>query len=152
MHRWPHFQKRSSLIEKIPNFWVTTFINHPQISALLDEDDEDVLHYLTKVEVQEFDDLKTGYTISFVSLITLLFIQCKVHKFWIRPLIQELIWHINPKYFVITWIQWLLIEDWTAIQHLMQYACICIKYHCLFSNISVCCFRVKTQVGLIQSR
>jgi len=63
--RWPHFQKRSSLIENIPNFWVTTFINHPQISALLDEDDEDVLHYLTKVEVQEFDDLKTGYTISF---------------------------------------------------------------------------------------
>lgn len=63
--RWPHFQKRSVLIEKIPNFWVTTFINHPQISALLDEDDEDALHFLTKVEVHEIDDLKAGYTISF---------------------------------------------------------------------------------------
>ncbi|XP_078493810.1 protein SET-like isoform X1 [Ciona intestinalis] len=63
--RWPHFEKRSTLIEKIPNFWVTTFINHPQISALLDEEDEDVLHFLTKVEVHEFEDIKTGYKISF---------------------------------------------------------------------------------------
>lgn len=63
--RWPHYQKRSALIEKIPNFWVTTFVNHPQISALLSEEDEDALHYLTKVEVKEFDDIKAGYTISF---------------------------------------------------------------------------------------
>jgi len=68
MHfRWPHYQTRSDLIEKIPNFWVTTFINHPQISALLDEDDEEALHYLTKVEVKEAYDIKTGYTITFVS-------------------------------------------------------------------------------------
>ena len=65
--RWPHYQKRSTLIEKIPNFWVTTFVNHPQISALLSEEDEDALHHLTKVEVREFDDFKAGYTISFVS-------------------------------------------------------------------------------------
>ena len=26
----PFFQKRSELIAKIPNFWVTTFVNHPQ--------------------------------------------------------------------------------------------------------------------------
>lgn len=28
--RQPFFQKRSELITKIPNFWVTTFVNHPQ--------------------------------------------------------------------------------------------------------------------------
>lgn len=28
--RQPYFQKRSELIAKIPNFWVTTFVNHPQ--------------------------------------------------------------------------------------------------------------------------
>lgn len=28
--RQPFFQKRSELIAKIPNFWVTTFVNHPQ--------------------------------------------------------------------------------------------------------------------------
>lgn len=63
--------KRSELIASIPNFWVTTFVNHPQISALLNEEDEDALHYLTKVEVQECSEIKTGYTISFVSIITI---------------------------------------------------------------------------------
>ncbi|KAI2651503.1 Protein SET [Labeo rohita] len=48
--RQPFFQKRSELIAKIPNFWVTTFVNHPQVSALLGEEDEEALHYLTRVE------------------------------------------------------------------------------------------------------
>jgi hypothetical protein len=63
--RLPHFQQRSDLVAKIPNFWVTAFINHPQISALLTEEDEEALQFLEKVEVQEFDDIKTGYKINF---------------------------------------------------------------------------------------
>lgn len=63
--RQPHFSSRSELISKIPNFWVTAFINHPQISALLTEEDEEALQALEKVEVQEFEDIKTGYKISF---------------------------------------------------------------------------------------
>ena len=42
-------------------------MNHPQVSALLTEDDEEALQFLSKVEVQEFDDIKSGYTINFVS-------------------------------------------------------------------------------------
>lgn len=42
-------------------------MNHPQVSALLNEDDEEALQYLTKVEVQEFEDIKSGYRINFVS-------------------------------------------------------------------------------------
>ncbi|XP_067662294.1 protein SET-like [Haliotis asinina] len=63
--RQPYFQKRSDLIAKIPNFWVTAFVNHPQVSALLNEEDEEALQYLTKVEVQEFEDIKSGYRINF---------------------------------------------------------------------------------------
>ncbi|CAF90370.1 unnamed protein product, partial [Tetraodon nigroviridis] len=63
--RQPFFQKRSELIAKIPNFWVTTFVNHPQVSALLGEEDEEALHYLSKVEVTEFEDIKSGYRIEF---------------------------------------------------------------------------------------
>uniref|UniRef100_A0A8C9RVM1 SET nuclear proto-oncogene b n=1 Tax=Scleropages formosus TaxID=113540 RepID=A0A8C9RVM1_SCLFO len=63
--RQPFFQKRSELIAKIPNFWVTTFVNHPQVSALLGEEDEEALHYLTRVEVTEFEDIKSGYRIDF---------------------------------------------------------------------------------------
>ena len=66
--RQPFFTKRSDLIGKIPNFWVTAFVNHPQVSALLNEEDEEALQYLTKVEVQEFEDIKSGYKINFVSI------------------------------------------------------------------------------------
>ncbi|XP_045326751.1 protein SET-like, partial [Leopardus geoffroyi] len=63
--RQPFFQKRSEAIAKIPNFWVTTFVNHPQVSALLGEEDEEALRYLTRVEVAEFEDTRSGYKIDF---------------------------------------------------------------------------------------
>lgn len=63
--RLPHFSKRSELIAKIPNFWVTAFVNHPQVSAMLNEDDEEILQHLKKVEVSEFEDIKSGYKVSF---------------------------------------------------------------------------------------
>ena len=33
---------RSGIIKKIPNFWVTSFVNHPHISLLLEEVEEEV--------------------------------------------------------------------------------------------------------------
>ncbi|KAK1345164.1 hypothetical protein QTO34_013874 [Cnephaeus nilssonii] len=48
-----------------PKFGVTTFVNHPQVTALLGEEDEEVLHYLTRIEVTEFEDIKSGYRIDF---------------------------------------------------------------------------------------
>jgi len=63
--RRPFFDKRNDLIKKIPNFWVTAYVNHPQITAILDEEEEECLHYLTKLEVEEFDDIKSGYRIKF---------------------------------------------------------------------------------------
>lgn len=38
------------------------------VSALLGEEDEEALHYLSKVEVTEFEDIKSGYRIEFVSI------------------------------------------------------------------------------------
>jgi len=63
--RQPHYKNRSEIIAKIPAFWVTVFVNHPQLSTLLDEEDEEALHFLKRVEVQEFDDIKSGYRINF---------------------------------------------------------------------------------------
>lgn len=40
----------------------------PVVSALLGEEDEEALHYLSKVEVTEFEDIKSGYRIEFVSI------------------------------------------------------------------------------------
>ena len=41
------------------------FVNHPQITAILDEEEEECLHYLSKLEVEEFEDIKSGYRIKF---------------------------------------------------------------------------------------
>lgn len=72
--RQPHFEKRSELISKIPNFWVTAFVNHPQLCDLLTSNDEAVLKYLKKVEVQEFEDIKSGFRINFVSIVVALYV------------------------------------------------------------------------------
>jgi len=61
--RKPHYDSRNKLIERIPNFWVTAFVNHPQISAILEEEEEECLHSLKQVEVEEFEDIKSGYRI-----------------------------------------------------------------------------------------
>ncbi|ELT99437.1 hypothetical protein CAPTEDRAFT_157590 [Capitella teleta] len=61
--RKPLYGKRNKLISTIPNFWVTAFSNHPQISVHLTEDDDDCLQSLTEVEVEEFEDIKSGYRI-----------------------------------------------------------------------------------------
>jgi len=63
--RQPFFQKRADLIAKLPSFWVLTFVNHPHVCCLINDQDEEALNFLTKVEVQEFDDIKSGYSISF---------------------------------------------------------------------------------------
>lgn len=42
------------------------------VSALLGEEDEEALHYLSRVEVTEFEDIKSGYRIDFVSTVIFL--------------------------------------------------------------------------------
>jgi len=61
--RRPFYDKRNDIIKRIPKFWLTAFINHPQITAIIEEDEEDCLQYLNKLEVEEFDDIKSGYRI-----------------------------------------------------------------------------------------
>merc|ERR1739838_996719 len=64
--RNPVFKQRAGLIDQIPNFWVWTFLNHPQIAALLDETDEELFqNYFHLCEVKDYEDGKIGYTIFF---------------------------------------------------------------------------------------
>lgn len=60
--RQPHYKSRAEIIDKIPNFWVTALFNHPQLATLLDEE---ALQFLKKVDVQEFEDIKSGYKVLF---------------------------------------------------------------------------------------
>jgi len=62
--RKPFYEKRNEIIKRVPKFWLTAFINHPQISALIEEEEEDCLQYMSKLEVEEFEDIKSGYKIN----------------------------------------------------------------------------------------
>lgn len=40
-------------------------MNHPDLAHMVDDTEENCLHYLTKLEVEEFEDVKSGYCIKF---------------------------------------------------------------------------------------
>uniref|UniRef100_A0A673BTY4 Testis specific protein Y-linked n=1 Tax=Sphaeramia orbicularis TaxID=375764 RepID=A0A673BTY4_9TELE len=57
-----------SITKTIPGFWVTALLNHPHLSAHIDETDEDALSYMTDLEVgniESFKNNKLGYRIRF---------------------------------------------------------------------------------------
>jgi hypothetical protein len=63
--RQPFYKKRCEHIAKIPKFWMTTLLNHPQISSIISEEDEEILKHLTEVEIVEMEDAKSGFKINF---------------------------------------------------------------------------------------
>ncbi|XP_032187850.1 testis-specific Y-encoded protein 4-like [Mustela erminea] len=48
-----HLDHRSALIRGIPGFWAKAFGNHPQLSAMLSEQDEGILGSMTDLQVEE---------------------------------------------------------------------------------------------------
>lgn len=60
--RRPHFEKRNELLKEIPNFWLTSLANHPIIASMIEStEDEDLLHYMDNLDVEEYEDIKSGY-------------------------------------------------------------------------------------------
>ncbi|NP_001121337.1 TSPY-like 2 L homeolog isoform X1 [Xenopus laevis] len=63
--RRPHIQRRNAIIRTIPGFWVTAFLNHPQLSAMIDDRDEDTLSYMNNLQVDDFTLTKASCKIKF---------------------------------------------------------------------------------------
>uniref|UniRef100_UPI0016599705 testis-specific Y-encoded protein 4-like n=1 Tax=Halichoerus grypus TaxID=9711 RepID=UPI0016599705 len=53
-------EHRSSLIRGIPGFWAKAFVNHPQMSAMISEEDEDLLGYMMDLKVEELSFPRDG--------------------------------------------------------------------------------------------
>ncbi|KAK2507342.1 hypothetical protein MC885_013959 [Smutsia gigantea] len=70
-----HLARRSFIIQNIPGFWVTAFLNHPQLSAMISPRDEDMLCYLMNLEVRELRHARTGCKFKF--------------HFWSNPYFQN---------------------------------------------------------------
>ncbi|XP_011815325.1 PREDICTED: putative testis-specific Y-encoded-like protein 3 [Colobus angolensis palliatus] len=70
-----HLARRSFIIQNIPGFWVTAFLNHPQLSAMISLRDEDMLCYLMNLEVRKLRHSRTGCKFKF--------------RFWSNPYFQN---------------------------------------------------------------
>jgi len=55
------------------------FINHPQVSGILDEEEEECLHALNKLEVEEFEDIKSGYRSVYMGKPWILRLECRLN-------------------------------------------------------------------------
>ncbi|CAI0453345.1 unnamed protein product [Linum tenue] len=64
--RRPIYLNRNELIKSMPDFWLTAFMSHPALGDLLTgDDDHEILKYVESLDVADFKDLKTGYSITF---------------------------------------------------------------------------------------
>ncbi|KAA0036075.1 NAP1-related protein 2 [Cucumis melo var. makuwa] len=63
--RKPVYDKRNEIIKSIPDFWLTAFLSHPALCELLTEEDQKIFKHLTSLEVEDFKDVKSGYSITF---------------------------------------------------------------------------------------
>ncbi|CBI15238.3 hypothetical protein AAG906_001373 [Vitis piasezkii] len=63
--RKPIYDKRNDIIKSIPDFWLTAFLSHPALGDLLSEEDQKIFKYLSSLEVEDFKDVKSGYSITF---------------------------------------------------------------------------------------
>lgn len=63
--RRPVYTKRNDVIKSIPDFWLTAFLSHPALCELLTEEDQKVFKYLDSLDVEDFKDVKSGYSITF---------------------------------------------------------------------------------------
>jgi len=62
--RKPYYKRRNDIIREIPGFWLKVFTSHEMLTALLDENDQAVFKYLKELNVEDHDDVKSGFKIS----------------------------------------------------------------------------------------
>lgn len=63
--RKPVYDQRTELLKNIPDFWLTAFLSHPALGELLNDEDQKIFKYISSLDVEDFKDLKSGYSITF---------------------------------------------------------------------------------------
>ncbi|CAA7396079.1 unnamed protein product [Spirodela intermedia] len=78
--RRPIYSKRNEIVQAIPDFWLTAFLSHPALGDLLSDDDQKIFKHLTSLDVEDFKDVKSGYSITFTFSPNLYFEDTKLVK------------------------------------------------------------------------
>lgn len=63
--RRPIYSRRKEVIQSIPDFWLTAISSHPVLGDLMTENDQKILKHLVSLDVEDFKDLKLGYSLTF---------------------------------------------------------------------------------------
>jgi len=60
----PHYQKRSEVVKKLPDFWITAFASHPTFASIINEEDQAIFESLEDLVVDDIDaGERQGYRI-----------------------------------------------------------------------------------------
>ena len=62
--REPLYESRRAAIANVPAFWVQALMGHPLLVEYIMPRDEEILEYLTQLNVQMEEDIKSGYRIT----------------------------------------------------------------------------------------
>ena len=62
--REPLYESRRAAIANVPAFWVHALMGHPLLVEYIMPRDEEILEYLTQLNVQMEEDIKSGYRIT----------------------------------------------------------------------------------------
>ncbi|XP_020702831.1 NAP1-related protein 1 isoform X3 [Dendrobium catenatum] len=79
------YDRRNHIIQSISGFWVSAFLNHPAIAGKLSEEDEKIFKYMVSLEVEDFNDEDSGYSITFNFLPNPFFEGTKLTRAYFMP-------------------------------------------------------------------
>lgn len=61
--RRPIYANRNAIISTVPRFWQRCLALHPGLANLLTQEDVDVLAFISELDVEDFDDIKSGFRV-----------------------------------------------------------------------------------------
>ncbi|XP_040854431.1 testis-specific Y-encoded-like protein 2 isoform X2 [Ochotona curzoniae] len=94
--RRPFLERRDLIIQHIPGFWVKAFLNHPRISVLINQRDEDIFRYLTNLQVQDLRHISMGYKMKLYFQTNPYFTNTVIVKEFQRSRSGRLVCHSTP--------------------------------------------------------
>ncbi|XP_004647942.1 testis-specific Y-encoded-like protein 2 [Octodon degus] len=94
--RRPFLERRDLIIQHIPGFWVKAFLNHPTISILINQRDEDIFRYLTNLQVQDLRHISMGYKMKLYFQTNPYFTNMVIVKEFQRNHLGRLVSHSTP--------------------------------------------------------